>query len=1330
MADADGKRSYEIVINGVKESVDAVESLNKQLDALEKKIDSLSSKAVNVSAGSNGTGKKTSVSALSEEEKLTRQILQLDEKREAYQQQLYQSYLASKDLLKETLQDQKQLAASERLTADQYTNTMAGMKQQLADIKAVMQTVDLSDTDQFDKLTQKANELTNKLKEIEESYGQYGRNVGNYANGVAEGLQKVSIQVGDTTREFANAREASRTLNNELKSMALNGQQNTEEYKKLNEAVKQLNSTLKDVETSSVAMDNLLDTMQGITALASMSEGISAIFGLDDSKIQETIQRLVALQNVLQGLETIRKQMQTQEGIGLLLSKGNKAIDKMAASIVGVGTASKGATLAVKALSTALKGIGIGIAVALISTLVTKIGDWIDKQKEAKKQAEELRKETNKMNASLQVTRIQMQNSLATLNAFNGSKKEEQAIVKDLNSKYGSALGTYKTIAQWKDALKKKTDAYIESLKLEAEMQAALKRLEDAYIKQREAQNYEVGFLEGLFEGEGAVRTRVRAVADQTVKEAEQAVTDIAKRLEANNKKNQINIFSPQDTKTTTNKIRSDGKKVEDAVRQAQNNINDLRIKLMKDGLAKQLMQLDDENRKEIEKIRKNGQKVEEQLALQEQVYQQERKKILSEYSVDTFEIISDTQLKNIDNAIQKLDNLAEAQKKVIFTYNAPASSKDNLYDFFNGKYSLDRIQEITDIYKIRNDNWSSGNYKPYLEELKKYYAEAEDIQKEYQEIFDKSGEKAAYDWIAKQFEAETVEIKNFLTKYGDTWKVVDGKIVQTLSDSFSYYMYVIDNRYRESLELTTKYINEKNEQIKSGITTTWKNEVNEVEKQLSEVTSEFESNVKLPTETQDYYRQLRDQNKESYTEREQMMIAYVNRIDALTEKLISINDDYTEQLVKADREAKEEMQANNQIYYQEELTALDEYLQKAGQFISSQPEKNKFGFVDLKKTKANYNEVLVLYRNMLDKIAGLEVDLNTSKINGEINAEQYNEIFKNLQYYKGKVEEEVASIGENIKRLPEEWWKGIDAWVQIVGQAATQIIQSIGQINDAAFEKQMEALEKQTEALEEQLNKQKELTQKYADDVEGIEDELSTARGDRRQHLIDQLNAQMQAQRESLAQEKAIEKEQERMEKKKEKMEEENNKRRKAQAITTALINAALAISNAAVNKWPIPALPMIALATAMGAAQVAAVRAAKYADGGVLVGKSHRQGGIKLLNGYAEAEGGEYITNKRTTSRNVDLLDYINSKKRRIDLSDMIEFYSYKPRKTIKSISKRYFEDGGYVPTLRTDIDINDRVVNAMERYADKPTYVSVVDIINKSDDVRRVQTLAGLE
>ena len=444
-------------------------------------------------------------------------------------------------------------------------------------------------------------------------------------------------------------------------------------------------------------------------------------------------------------------------------------------------------------------------------------------------------------------------------------------------------------------------------------------------------------------------------------------------------------------------------------------------------------------------------------------------------------------------------------------------------------------------------------------------------------------------------------------------------------------------------------------------------------------------------------------------------------------EKVSQIETKSYQESLDIQTEYRTKVAENNQRGYDLAIKNAEEFKNRIDDLLSKQPVVTKAGFINLKATKKQYSEAKDAAKTAIEGIDA-EIEILEGEL-GKADTKQKAVINDSIEGLK-RIKAEIEDLFKNDRGKPDfgELWGRIDYYIQAVGQAATQIIQSISEMNDAAFEKEMEAIQERTELLDDELDKQKELTQQYADDVNSIEDELATSRGDRRQHLIDQLNAQMAAQRESLAQEKRIEKEQEKLDAKKKKLEEDNNKRKKSQAITTAVINAALAISSAAVNDWPIPAVPMMALAAAVGAAQVAAVKSAKYADGGVLQGKSHRQGGIKVLGGSAEVEGGEYITNKRTTAKNVDLLDYINSKKRRVDLSDLIEFYADKP-KSIRNISKKYFADGGQLPSLRNDININDRILTAMEQYNERPIYVEVTEIMNKADDVRRVQTLAGL-
>ena len=381
-------REYKIVINGISESINAIDSLNKKLENLEQRINTINSTKVSSSAG--GTSRTSNTSALSEEEKLAKQIEQIDAKREAYSKEIYQNYLAAKDVLSETVKDQKQLAASERLSAKNYSNTMAGMKQELADIKQVMQTVDLGDTAEFDRLTQRANELNEALKKIEATYGQFGRNVGNYGDAFKD-LQKVTITVNGVEREFKNATVASRTLNKELDALKINGNGNTKQADELRKIIHKLNSEIKDATVSSQAMDEAMDWMESFTAMASVGKGLKAFFGIDDTEITKSIQQLVALQGVLNGVEKIRKQIDTGEGIGKIFGKWFENIDKytnrllaMNRAMLGTGSSAKIAAAGIKVLSSALKTIVsfgvyevIELAQVAIGKLVGALKDWV-----------------------------------------------------------------------------------------------------------------------------------------------------------------------------------------------------------------------------------------------------------------------------------------------------------------------------------------------------------------------------------------------------------------------------------------------------------------------------------------------------------------------------------------------------------------------------------------------------------------------------------------------------------------------------------------------------------------------------------------------------------------------------------------------------------------------------------------------------------------------------------------------------------------------------------------------------------------------------------------
>ena len=1359
---------FKIVINGIQESINAVDALNKELDALEKRINTLANKNVSVSASGGGNAK-----ALDEEAKMLQKIEELHQKVAASEKAEYQELLHAKEELKEYQTIAKSIAAQDNLKSGvNNLNTIQGMKAQLHDLKAAMQTVDVGG-DQFKKWAAEANELTQKLKEIEASYGTFSRDVGNYSNGVADGMKKFNLEIGGVTKEFESAKKALKELKAEMQTLqykqdkGIITEEETERFKSLVPVVKQLESSIQD---AGKPMDALLDTMQSITALASVGQGLSALFGLDDSEIEKSIQKLVALQNVLQGLQTIEKQIQSQEGIGSWLSKGNAAIDKFA---TGLLKAEKNAKL----LASGLKMLGAGAIIAGITALVVLFNKFQKSQEEARK-AFERNLDVIKTGAeAYKRAEIELNGYIKKLDEFKGSKKAEKQLIEEVSKKYDIHNKNIKDVKDMKALLIKMAPTYLETIKEEAKMTALAAESAKLYadnialIAKRDKLQTDYNNLNWneRLSGYGAalkkqlndINTEIDANAksmDVFNKELDKSADIVAKNKTA------LSEMGIGGGKETTKKIKDNSKKTEDAVRQAENNINELRLKLMRDGLYKELMQLDENNRKEIDKIKKNGQKVEEQLLLQQQNYEKQQQELIEKYTKS----LQDSNAKlAIDTQIESIQRLKDEWEQLYLTVNRPTSTKDApLFglELESVGQVLKNYNKYKDLYDIRNDALSQNNWEAYFEALKKQYLPnaAKEVQEEFFRLlgetrpdsFDKWLEgdalitkkpnKEAYNYLKNQFEEKTKELRYFILKYSGSIDFGEKAITQTLQNSYLERIALLNERYKNMLDVTNNYINQKKELELEAINNEEKLQKESIDKELDAAREGYEKllaqskkySAYTPESVSEFLRgkdkiQLENGGERDLTNEEKRLQGLITLIDEKEKERTQIVKKYNNERRRIEQEAHNEQQANNAKYYDRELESIEAYMQKANDILSNQPETNGLGFIDIKKTKAQYKEVLDLYKEMTNEINTTLYKALTALGSGEINGQEFERIVNNLEYYKKKIKEENNEILKTQKGLGLELYKQIDQYLQMVGQAATQIIQSIGQINDAAFEKEMEALDKRSEYYEDLLEKQKEITQKYADDVNDIEDELANSRGDRRQFLIDQLNAQMQAQRESLAQEKQIEKEQERIDKKREKLEYDNEMRKWNQSKLTAAINAALAISAAAVNTWPMPAIPMMALAASVGAAQMAAVLAQKpkkYAEGGLLEGRSHAQGGIPVGNTGIEVEGNEFVTNKRTTAQNLALLQFINSKKRKIDLSDMIEFYSNKANKNISN-TKTYFADGGQIPVLRNDIDLSDRLITTMEKYSEKPTVVQVVDIINKAESLRQVQTLAGL-
>ena len=1582
---ADNKKIYSIQINGIDQSIKQVDALSDALQFLDKKIKELESRSVSItSSNSGGGGNRTA--ELNTEDKLLKQIQNTEQQIRDARREDYQSLLAQKDILKDITDEAKQRAAAERLLVGNYGNTMNGLKQELSDIKTVMQSTDLGSV-KFDELNKRAGELTNKLKELDQSYGQLGRNAGNNKSAF-DGIDKISVNIGGVVKEFDNLKQAAKSIRDAMGALEYNGNNDTEMYKqlevelnKVTKAQLRLNSAMNDAKSSSQAMDDLMDTLQSFGAMGQVTQGFSALFGIDNDEIERSIQKLVALQNVMQGIEKIRQQMNTKEGIGKIFAKGFDQIDAMdfklkraIVSINGTGTAAKAAAIGVNVLTTATKALAsIGI-VAIISAaayaiekLVSWINDWAKGNAELVSSEKILKVAIDDVNSSLDKNiklaqakydagRITYQEKLleeekAYADALKASNAELKKRI-ELDSKNPDTKNN--TFTQYASGKKNNADIYndkgvttfggfTEAIKTDDELIRRYEALSEAVNKNtglvyKNSKGYEIAHLSyedckdelnhldqmlsgrmvnamqqfdisteegrkglekfatqilnsnnkiykslflrlpeivqenssGLKAGlsnwltiiqqfvqnangemnkldaekwansiiESADKTgkkmfqRQREQADAMLKNGLISKETHDKVIEAINKneKDRMKAFLDGEKRTADERR----KKIEDA----EANLAKARVDAMKEGLTKTLAQLELERNKRIAEAKKSVKFSQEQIELINKQYQDKvfEAKVQYHNNLINEEKEYAEKVKNLnDEMYQKEVEISRKRNELRLENNIDKMTKAPIGSFYlsDGKYpKLSSIYEkglrkLTYDYNLELPPKLLRQYKDLADELKRLKSDIN--------FLDTSTEEGAkeFEKYSKKINDLTNKLKELEEKYLDIDKSAEkvvsttflGGIVERTNAIQDYYktvlLYAKDAADKELIiekeKLDTEYgILKENEDKRhelmisryygdKGLSQDDKNNyktprtaekkyLEEYDKgsligkstdQIGLYFSEYRilmdkwiDNIKKGVQEGKYtwegYNEFMNQEAikgylQAKTEYDNFLIVYNKMSDKqkakkegdLKKLTTNLNNAYVDYL---DKVREEQDNHNNQMKVMENKYNLDieqaekehqdktrqamvdfnsqmisEY-ERAMSSISNKVDKaetrNALGIINYGATKKSLKDLQDSIELTLNRIMTEKEALVDYLAKGNISFGDFSALMDQLNTLEVQAQDTAKNVSTKLKDLTGEWWGSIDQWVQQVGQTMNTILSSLSEMQSNKYDKMIDQQEKYIDEYQKMLDKQKEITQEHASAVDSIEDELSTARGDRRQHLIDQLNAEMAAQRASLAQQKKIEKEKEKAEHKKADLEYAQAVARKRMQESQALINAAMAVSMAAVNSWPIPAIPMMALASAAGAAQYAAVKSQyipkpSYGSGGVIQGKSHKEGGVPVLGGRAEVEGGEYITNKVTTAKNVDLLEYINSKKKRINLDDLIEFYggSSPVKKNIQTVRTK-FADGGIIPTLRNDINLSDRMLTAFEDYSNRPVQVAVVDIIDRTQAVNNVRVMAGLD
>lgn len=464
--------------------------------------------------------------------------------------------------------------------------------------------------------------------------------------------------------------------------------------------------------------------------------------------------------------------------------------------------------------------------------------------------------------------------------------------------------------------------------------------------------------------------------------------------------------------------------------------------------------------------------------------------------------------------------------------------------------------------------------------------------------------------------------------------------------------------------------------------------------------------------------------------------------------EMLDISDETTQAIIKAAIEAQEKAkEATADVKKTEETakTATAE-VKKTGEEAAKTAEATK-KIVDIDATRKNIEKIrlsLEEYRSMLKYTSEKRIKEYDEELKAAgDNAEKRKEIEARKAQYIEQFTQEMLTLNQTKNELEKkEQTLGITQWKQYVDQFK-KVADSIKGVANEIATGATSMLKAMTDGIDQEI---KDTTQQLSE-VARAKENYTNEHGARIKELQAKEQELAKEQKGLNAEEKAelvqkleaLKKYTDDENKLKDKKVEQEKRKRKAEKvqrrvdqlnqIATATANTAEGISKA-LGAYPWPFSTIVAgIVGAMGAAQIAAISGVKFfQDGGLLHGKRHSQGGMRIEGTNMEVEGGEFVVNRVSTDKNMGLVRYINEQRRELKPKDLDAFFA-RSSQGLEPSFKRMFAQGGQLPTIEpaTNVD-NDSLIKAIQAIKIEPK-VAVTDIHRAQDNMVSVSGWSGV-
>ena len=348
------------------------------LSTLEEALSSIEKKVNTVNSNGGFTvASKESSKAMDELGKLTQKITQYDKE---YQMAVE----ASKGVLKDKNQEVKQAIELEKanIVVQEGAKSTYYEKQQLLSalgkqIKSMNANTEEEKQKQQELISQYSS-LNQELKDFDASMGNNQRNIGDYS----QATKSLRQEIREMQLEMANM------LNNGVSKADPQFVELAKKAGALKDAMADAGEEINRFASDTKKIDDVINLAQSATAAFELYKGTMSAFGIETDGAEESIQKLMGAMSIIQSLQTLSETLQNGSATaklfntamkvtGVQLVQNQLASIKATAAQQGLSTVQKAGAIASKTLGLAMKSIPLMFIIGLVATLITHWEDIV-----------------------------------------------------------------------------------------------------------------------------------------------------------------------------------------------------------------------------------------------------------------------------------------------------------------------------------------------------------------------------------------------------------------------------------------------------------------------------------------------------------------------------------------------------------------------------------------------------------------------------------------------------------------------------------------------------------------------------------------------------------------------------------------------------------------------------------------------------------------------------------------------------------------------------------------------------------------------------------------